>query len=942
MRGRAVAVLAFVLFAGCSIPRGASAFDFLPGAEGFDGNVYKSADQLDTEAGSHPVAMTFNANFDATSAGGGEAGLRNLSVELPPGLLENPTATAEVLCRQTGSGSQNEFKTPRISPWEESLSGESCEDRSQVGVITLRSSVPGRAERTFGLFGLIPRRGAPAELGARPYGEPIVFVPSFRQAEGEYGITLTASDIPEQLHVVGLTVTIWGAPWSVINNDQRGNCLNELEPEFAWAKCSVGRPTKNEFTPLAYLTLPTSCEEPMDFGALASSWGQGEEATRRTAGKGSLSACEGLRFEPFAEAQVQNPRASSPSGYAFHIKADTEGFKHPQLRASTPVRKATVALPDGITINPSVGAGLGVCTPTQYKAETATSPFGAGCPGESRIGDFLVKTPIVARPINGSIFLAAPRENPSESLLAVYLVAKSIERGVLVKVAGELDPNPTTGKLTAVFDKLPQLPYEDLEIHFREGQRSPLATPAACGPLSTQVDFNPWRNPEVDVHKSLPDRITSGVGGGPCPSGPAPFVPQAIGGMRNSRAGAYTPFYLHLTRQPAEQEITSYSAKFPPGLLGKIAGIPYCPESDIELARHRSGVAERDRPSCPAASLIGHTYSGYGVGSVLAYAPGNLYLAGPYRGSSFSVVAIDSALVGPFDLGTVIVRSAVRIDPLTTQASIDASGTDPIPHILDGIPIHLRDVRVYIDRPNFTVNPTSCDPFQIVSAMNGSGQRFGDPSDDTLASATAPFQAFDCPSLAFKPRINLRLKGGTKRGDYPSLRVTVRPRPGDANIASSQVRLPPSLFFDQSRIQAICTNPQFAARRCPPGSIYGHVRAYTPLLEAPMEGPAYLRSSQHTLPDLVFALRGQGVEVDVVGRIDAFRGGIRGTFASIPDAPVSKFVLRMNGGKRGVLVAAGNLCRGPQIATARFIGHANRGWRLHPEVKPECKRKKRR
>ncbi len=352
-------------------------------------------------------------------------------------------------------------------------------------------------------------------------------------------------------------------------------------------------------------------------------------------------------------------------------------------------------------------------------------------------------------------------------------------------------------------------------------------------------------------------------------------------------------------------------------------------------------MAERDHPSCPAASLIGRTYSGYGVGSVLAYAPGNLYLAGPYRGSAFSVVAIDSALVGPFDLGTVIVRSAVRVDPQTAQASIDATGTDPIPHIIDGIPIHLRDIRAYIDRPDFTLNPTSCEPFKVASALNGAGLRYADRSDDTLAIASAPFQAFDCASLGFRPRIGLALKGGTKRGDYPSLKVTVRPRRGDANIASSQVRLPPSLFLDQSRIRTICTKTQFSADRCPRGSIYGHVRAFTPLLEAPMQGPAYLRSSAHTLPDLVFALRGHGIEIDVVGRIDAYKGGIRGTFPTIPDAPVSKFVLRMNGGKRGVLVDAENLCKARQLATARLLGHANHGWRLHPEVGVDCgKRKK--
>jgi hypothetical protein len=925
---RSLLVSAAVAAALLCLPATAAAFGFLPGEEGFDATVYDEGGLLATEAGSHPVALTADFDFQTEGSGPFTAGdLRDLSLELPPGLFENPTAVA--IC------SQADFHTPRSSPWEDSLSGESCPDASQVGIATVHSSFGGGTTRTFGIFNLSPPPGAPSEIGFNSYGAPIIFAPSIRQADGEYAITLATEDFPQLVDVSGLSLTIWGTPWSVLHNAQRGNCLNEAEPDFGWAKCSVGRPAKAGSVPRAYLTLPTSCEAPIDFTARAIPW-QGVGESVRVSKGAALRECESLSFEPAALALLANPRASSPSGYAFDIEVDTRGVIEPQRRAPSPLRRAVVTLPEGVTINPSVGAGLGVCTPAQYAAETPTSPPGAGCPNESKIGDFRVRSPIVAGAFDGAIFLAAPFQNPFDSLIAVYLVAKSIDRGFLVKVAGELKADPSTGRLTATFDRLPQLPYSDLEIHFREGQRSPLATPAACGPISTEADLTAWRDSSLVRHVSLPTSISAGVGGGPCPSGLAPFAPQAKGGMLNSRAGAYTPFYLHLTRTVAEQEMVSYSATLPPGLLGKIAGIPYCPEAAIEAARVRSGVEERDHPSCPAASLIGHTYSGYGVGSVLAYAPGNLYLAGPYRGSTFSVVAIDSALVGPFDLGTVIVRSAIRVNPRTAQASIDATGTDPIPHIVDGIPVHLRDVRVYIDRPNFTLNPTSCAPFAISSALNGAGQRYSDRSDDTLATATAPFQAFDCGSLGFKPRVSLRLLGRAKRGDYPSLQVVVRPRPGDANIASARVTLPPSIFLDQSHIKTICTRAQFAADRCPSGSIYGHVRAFTPLLDAPLEGPAYLRSSDNTLPDLVFALRGSGIEVDLAGRIDSSRGGIRGTFTELPDAPVTKFVLRMKAGRRGVLVSAANLCAAQQRGEAKFLGHANRGWLFHPAMVAKC------
>lgn len=933
-------VICVAFAAALFVPASAQAsFDFLPGAAGFDANVYAEGGQVATEAGSHPVALKLSVGFTPSPSAGApftEGDLRDLSFELPPGLIENPTAVPT--CADA------DFHTARVSPWETSLSGESCADRTQVGTVTLASSFDGGTTRTFGLFNLAASPGTPSKLGANPYGAPLIFVPSIRQADGEYGLTLKTKDVSQLMDVSALEVTIWGTPWSILHNAQRGNCLNEAEPDFGWAKCSIGRPSKNPAT--AYLTLPTACEGPIGFTATATSWQEPGQASRTVQSHDAeghpvgLADCESLAFEPHELAQLSNPRASSSSGYEFDIDVDTSGFTDPDGRAPTPVRKAVVKLPDGVTINPSVGAGLGVCTPAQYSAETPTSLPGQGCPNESKIGDFSVQSPISAGSLEGSIFLAAPFDNPSGSLIGIYLVAKSVERGILVKVAGEVQANPLTGSLTATFDKLPQLPYSELRIHFREGQRSPLVTPATCGGFSTEADLTPWRNASFVRHASLPLSITSGVGGGPCPSGLAPFNPQAKGGTLNSRAGAYSPFYLHLTRGDTEQEITSYSATLPPGLLGKVAGIPFCSEADLARAAHRSGVEERDNPSCPAASLIGRTLSGYGIGPVLSYAPGNLYLAGPYNGSQFSVVAIDAALVGPFDLGTVIVRSAIRVDRSTGQVSIDATGTDPIPHIIDGIPVHLRDVRAYIDRPDVIVNPTSCEPFSVASVLNGSGVRLGDKSDDTLATASSPFQAFDCASLGFRPQLSLRLVGATKRGAHPSLRAVVRPRAGDANIAKASVTLPPSLFLDQGNIETICTRVQFAAKRCPKQSVYGHVRAFTPLLETPLEGPVYLRSSDNQLPDVVFALSGRGFEIDLVGRIDSSGGGIRGIFEGIPDAPATKFVLRMRGGKRGILVnAAKDVCAEPPFADARMLGHNNRGWVFHPVVKAQCGKK---
>jgi hypothetical protein len=917
-----------------------AAFGLRPGPVGFSATATQEGGTTATQAASHPQTLRTEVNFNLGPESPGELGVpftegdvKDLQIDLPPGLVENPAAVPQC--------SLAAFHTSRVSPFEKSHAGESCPDRTQIGTVEVRSSYGGGTTRTFGIFNLVPPPGAPSELGFNAYGAPVTFIPHVRQAEGEYGLSLVAQNIPQLVDFNGFTLNIWGNPWGIVHNAQRGNCLNEEEPAFGWAKCSIGRPSANPAT--AYLTLPTACEAPLTFTATTDSWQEPSVSVGRTYQGQSLAGCGSIVFEPNPVGFVTDPRASSPSGFDFNLNVDNTGFLSPGRLAPSPTKKAVVSLPEGMTINPSVGAGLGSCSQAQYAAETVSSPPGAGCPNASKIGDFTVQSPLFPETVEGSLFLASPHDNPFGTLLAVYLVAKAPERGILVKVAGRLDADPSSGRLTATFDNLPQLPYTNLKVHFREGQRSPLATPASCGSFGVGMDLSPWRAPGTVRHSVSPFTIAAGVGGGACPQGLTPFNPQAQGGTVNSNAGSYTPFYLHLTRNDTEQEFTSYSALLPPGLTGKLAGIPYCPEAAVAAAKGNSGFAETAHPSCPAASEIGHTVAGYGVGSVLSFAPGGLYLAGPFHGAPFSIVAIDSATVGPFDLGVIVVRSAIKVDPQTAQVSVDSAGSDPIPHIIQGIPIHLRDIRVYISKPSFTLNPTSCQPFSVASTLNGSGQRFGDPADDTSAGATSPFQVFNCGALDFKPKLSLKLKGGTKRGDYPALRAEVKPRPGDANIGSAAVSLPPSEFLAQEHIDTICTRGQFAREACPGGSVYGRARAFSPLLAKPMEGTVYLRSSEHSLPDLVAALRGggNGLSIDVVGRIDSVRGGLRGTFETLPDAPVSKFVMNLFGGKRGLLVNAENLCAGAsRTGTARMAGQNNRGVILKPTVSVKCKHSK--
>jgi hypothetical protein len=944
---RLAAYLCALLIALAFPPSAQAAFSI----ETFEVSATEANKTPDTHAGSHPFQLTTTIAFGRSESSAGqpgepftEADLRDLQIEEPPGLIENPAALSQC--------SQAQFNTSRSSPFEASLSGESCPDASQIGVVTVQTSFGAGATRSFGLYNLAPPPGTPSQFGFNAFGAPIAFTPQLTTAAGEYRSTLDSAGFPQLFDLYGLQLTLWGTPWSLAHNPQRGNCLNEADPTEPWGKCSVGRPA---FHPAqAYLTLPASCGTPLSATLRAESWQQpGAPATATTAfhdAQGrplALGGCNLLAFNPTPTARLSSARASSPSGFDLIFEQPIEGLTNPLLTVPTQVNKALVALPQGITINPSFAAGLGVCTPAAYAAETATSPPGAGCPNAAKIGDFTVTSPLFAEPLAGAVFLAQPdnpasgahgAENPFDSLLALYLVAKAPQRGVIVKLAGEIEADPSSGQLITSFENLPQLPYSRFEVSLREGQRSPLLTPAACGAYTTAIDLSPWRNPEASLAFNALFHVNSGIEGSACPTdAAAPFLPAAQAGTLNSNAGSYTPFYLHLTRADTEQEITSYSTLLPPGLLGKIADIPYCPEADIEAATEKTGSEEIEEPSCPAASQIGHTVSGYGVGPVLAYAPGGLYLAGPYHGSAFSIVAIDSATVGPLDLGVIVIRSAIRVDPQTAQVSIDSAGSDPIPHIRDGIPLHLRDVRIYLNRPGLMRNPTSCERSAVSSALTGSAAPFTNPADIT-ATASAPFQVSNCASLGFAPKLALRLRGPTAHGAHPQLSATVTPRPGDANIGAAAVTLPPSEFLEQANIRAVCTVPQLEAEACPARSIYGQASAVTPLLAEPLQGPVYLRSAPESasgLPDLAAVLRGAGIRILIDGRIDSSRGGIRASFSGLPDAPLTRFTMTIFGGK-GILANGEDLCAAPQIASARLIGQDNSGEIVHPRLAVSC------
>jgi hypothetical protein len=933
-------------------PFGIERFTSRVEAEG--GGGVEEGGALDTRAGGHPFQLTTSLQFNSgpmrPSADRNQRSVeqpaqpRNLRFPLPAGLVGNLTAAPRCSFEDFSQESEVMEATNR------------CPDEAAIGAASLSIYLEGAinfARPAVPVFNLPPAVGEPARFGFT-IANVAVIIDTKVDPDNDYRVIASVNNASQVPQVLGATLSIWGAPGDPRHDNSRGwGCVFNIgEPGLCERPPGLGEE--------AFLRLPVSCATPMDFGAEAEPWNVplGSVVSLRSFLGPQMSGCNQVPFAPEVLAAPTSKLAGSPSGLGLQVAMPNKGLLNKDAISEGQAKRVEVVLPEGMTVNPSQGEGLLGCSPADLARESAASPPGAGCPEASKVGEVKIQTPLLKEEARGSLYVATPFDNPFNSLIALYMVAKVPDRGVLVKQAGLVKPDPSTGQLTTIFDGLPQIPFTSVKVDLRSGARGSLVTPPACGDdYDVVARFTPWSakdpnspTPVEVVTETSSFKIERGVGGGECPSGGTPpFHPGLDAGTINNAAKAYSPFNLRLTRRDGEQEFTNFSIKLPPGVIGKLAGVETCPEAAIAAAKARTGrngaQEELDSPSCPTNSQVGRTLVGSGVGTSLTYVPGKLYLAGPYNGAKLSVVAITAAKVGPFDLGTVVVRQALKVNPNTAEVFVDATASDPLPHIIQGIEVHLRDIIVEVDRPDFVLNPTNCDRTSTASTVLGSGLDFGSAADNVPVTVTSPFQAADCSSLPFKPKLSLQLLGGTRRGDTPRLKAVLKARPGDANIGKAQVTLPHSAFLEQAHIRTVCTRVQFNAgggngEQCPKGSVYGKAKAITPLLDEPLQGKVYLRSSNHELPDLVAALHSSKVDVNLLGRIDSLDGRIRNTFEAVPDAPVTKFVLEMQGGKKGLIVNSTDICRGKHRALANFDGQNGKLRDLKPVVGAKCGGKK--
>lgn len=929
-------------------------FDFLPGEEGFKAPLVEADGNAVTKAGSHPYEAIIDLGLPTVAPGGSftSAGhLRDIKVDLPRGMLANPSATP---VRCTEAELTTEFP--------------GCPEASAVGTVTINAVAVGPPiPKTTTLYNMVPPPGYPASLSFDALAVGVFpHVLAKIRSDGDYG----ASGISRDILALGLnpildvSTELWGEPTSKAHD---------------YIRCSFGATPPCDKVPEqsdAFLSLPTDCQgSPLLYKAFADSWeepfpefeereAQYESADLSGETKTQIDGCNELKFEPTLTAKPTTNTIDSPSGLDVDLHQPQDFTL--SGRSTATLKDATVTLPVGLAVNASQADGLAACSSAQVGMLTAVgespahfSAQASSCPDAAKVGTVEVTSPllgqydetgrilqrnpetkaVIPEPLHGSVFIAKPFDNPFNSLLAIYLTVEDPKTGIFAKLAGKVEPDPVTGQLTTRFEENPELPLQDAKVHLFTGSRAPLQTPPACATYTTAAELVAWSFPETPIeHPEDSFTTTTAPGGGACPASAdlAPNAPTFVAGTLNPQAAKYSPLVLKLNREDGTQRMASVETSFPPGLTGKLAGIAQCTEAEIASARARNhpnqGALELASPSCPASSEIGTVDVGAGAGPNPFHIGGRLYLAGPYKGAPLSFVAITPAVAGPFDLGSVVVRIAAYLDPTTAQVR---AVSDPFPQILEGIPVDVRSVAVSASRSSFTLNPTSCEPLSFGGSVTSI---FG-----SVAPLTDRFQVGGCGSLPYKPKLHTRLFGPIHRGGHPRFRAIFEAKPGEANTARVVFALPHSEFIDQAHFRTICTRVQFAADQCPAGSVYGHVKATSPLVDYPVEGPIYLRSSSHQLPDVVAVLKGppsQPIEIDLVGRVDSVNGGIRTTIETVPDQPVSRAIITLQGAKKGLFQNSTNICKGDHRATAKLTAQNAKQITLRPQMKADCPKAK--
>lgn len=861
----------------------------------------------DHSAGGHPDLST---SFTLSEPGVDQAA-RNVIFEAPEGIFGNPYAVTHCV--------SSDFALDR------------CPTDSQAGLITVYANYEGNEHRLMGtapIFAVEPQGDQTALFAFNvPQLNIPIDIPVAVRTGGDYGLRFTVQEISQSTPLAGADLTFWGFPADSSHDSERfpkgvlgepANC-----PEVADTSC-IAQPLSSAIPVRPLTDNPTTCAGPLETKLIVQTYQKPGEPVTATSGYPATTECDLEIFNPVLYASPTTTEADSASGLNLDLSAPQFlGFAN----SPSEVKSVEVTLPAGFTINPDAADGQTACPDTlaNFGTEGPTE-----CPDTSKIGTFAIGTQALPGSLIGSVYIGEPKPGDQYRLV---LAASGF--GINAKLVGSVRPDPKTGQVHIYFEGLPQVPFDDFQLHLFSSDRGLMATPTRCAIYPVAAHFFPWNGVLPDQESTQEFAINSGPHGSPCPDERRPFQPRLLAGTTNPVAGQFSNFSLKLDRDDGDQFLGDLNFRLPPGFTGDLRGIAYCPEAAIAAAALNEGRAEQRAPSCPAASQVGTTNVAAGPGSHPFHAVGRMYLAGPFKGAPLSLAAITPALAGPYDYGVVVVRVALHIDPLTAQVS---AVSDTVPSIIGGIPIRMRSIRVNIDKPNFTINPTNCE------ALSVNSQGIGDQG--TVSDFSSYFQAVNCAALPFKPRMTIRQVGGPKsvhRSANPALQFDLRTRPGDANIKSLSVTLPSAYAIAQNHLGNLCSEKVLAETQCAGRTPIGRATTTTPLLDQPLSGPAYAVSGTGGLPKLAFILAGQ---VSLVPRAETTTltkngvGRLHTTVPVVPDAPIGHFSLRVFGGKTGYLANTRDLCAHPVKVRIAYLAQNGRSRAETVNVGLPCRGKK--
>jgi hypothetical protein len=880
-----------------------------------------------TQAGGHPWALVTTIELDTEIVRKAKTEepevvptreAKDMVGSLPPGLLGDPGAV------------------PRCPLTLVSSSSEQCPSDTQIGWYL--AHINGGHELLAPIVNVTPEAGQSAEFALEntvKADTPLLTARLVHSAQG-YGFAVVGGSLP-LLAFSMVELTFWGVPADSSHDAMRGRFCSRAIVSGP-INCKGGG-VQSGITAVPFVTMPTDCAAGAETATLlADPWDEpgsvSEDhyvgyAEARTTLPGA-TGCDLLQFSPEIAVKPETELADEPTGLAVDVHVPLD--ESPESNATPQLRDTTLTLPEGMSVSPGVVDGIQACNELGPEGINITGPeseevgpngqlqLAAGhCPEASEVGSVTAETPFLPMPIEGHVYLARPgcggqgqspcteQDALEGNLYRLYLelggVGKLADTGVHFKVALRTEANPATGQLTTRVEGTPQAPFSDLKIHLNGGPRAPLDNPAACGAAVTTADFTPWSAPGITPEElsvaGTPDATPSSYFTVDGCANPPSLKPGFTAGTVSSQAGAFTPFTLNLTRQDREQYIKGLQVHTPPGLLGMLSNVPLCGESQAEAG------------TCPESSRIGSTRVASGAGSHPFEIGGNVYLTGPYHGAPFGLSIVTDAVAGPFNLGLVVVRARIDVDPNTSELTIttDETGPHAVPQLIFGVPLRLQRITVDVDRPNFMFNPTNCNAQSITATVTG--------SLGAVAGVSSPFAAGGCKSLAFKPKLVVTTSAHTSRANGASLDAKLTYPAGsmgtEANVAKVKVDLPKLLPSRLSTLQKACPAAIFESNpaACSKGSIVGIVRASTPVLPVGLSGPAYFVShGGEAFPSLIFVLQGDNVRVDLTAATFISKKGITSsTFNSVPDVPVDSFELYLPEGKNSGLAANGNLCK---------------------------------